>query len=122
MFTPVATGTGELEQSSTGRKPARQKKSKPAAARNSSLEATAHAADQMGTDIGESTQTLAQPGPRNLITELQEHAAIAESTRPVEPEAMDTGESGASRQQNEQQQGQQQGHQLEQQLAPEYRA
>lgn len=133
MFTPVPAGPGGMGESSTGRKPARPKRPKQTAARNQSLEATAHAADQMRTEMGEAmgstvleTLTPTQPGPENLISELQEHAAIPEPARPAEPEAMDTGESsGALEQHNEQQQEQQQGHRREQQpeqrLETEYR-
>jgi len=129
IFTPILAGPGGVGESSTGRKPARPKRPKQAAARNPSLEATAHAADQMRTEIGEDigstvpeTQPPTQLGPGNLIIELQEHAAISEPAGPVEPEAMDTGESGgASTQQNEQQQGHQWEQQPERQLATGYR-
>lgn len=128
-FTPILAGPGGVGESSTGRKPARAKRPKQAAVRNPSLEATAHAADQMGTEIAEAigstvpeTQTPTQPGPENLIIELQEHAASSEPARPVEPEAMDTGESGgASALHNEQQQGHQREQRPDQQLATGYR-
>ena len=129
MFTPVAAGPSGLGESSAGKKPARPKKTKQATVRNMSLEATAHAAEQMHTELGGAsgstapeTQVSVQAGPENLIVELQEHAALAEHARPVDPEVMDTGESGGiSEQRLEQQQGQQREHQPEHQTAPEYR-
>ena len=136
MFTPVASGPSGLEESSTGKKPARPKKAKQAAATTRSLEATAHAADQMQRETGEAAggslpgfQTSAQPGPEKLMVELHEHAALVEHNRPVEPEVlgMDTREGGgASEQQMEQQhehrRRQQQEQLSEQQPAQEFRA
>ena len=129
MFTPVVAGSRGMEESITPKRPARPKKPKHTAVRTLSLEETAHAADQMQTELGGETgttlpenQTPGQSGPENLMVELQEHAALAEPTHLVEREAMDTGESSdVSKEGNEKQQVPHQGQQPEQQSASEYR-
>ena len=135
-FTPVASGLAGVEESSTGKKQVRPKKKKQAAARSTSLEITAQAADQMQPEIGgftgsivPETQTATQPAPENLMIELQEHAALSEHDRPVESEAMevDPREGGrASERQEELHHGhrheEEQGQHPEQRLGPDFRA
>ena len=125
-----------MEESSTGKKPVRPKKPKQAAARDSPLEATAHAADKTSMEVGgptqstiQETQTPPRPGPENLMVELQEHAALAEHDRHLDSEAMEVDAregGGASEHQEEHQQEhrhrQQKGQQPEEQPASEFRA
>ena len=138
LFTPVVAGPGGMEEGTASKKPARSKKPKKTAARNLSLEATAHAADQMQTQLGGETAAAfpeaeipAQLGPERLLVDLQQHAALVEAGQAVEPERMDTGESGPTfaagretRREQQQQQQQQQQHAGEeagpQHTAPEY--